>query len=55
MQALLLTVKLMRKLQRLSPDGRVKPQANGGRKIRLLRNKDEQIVYARLEREWLLA
>ena len=42
----------MENFQRLSPNGRVKPQADGGRKIRLLRNKDEQIVYARLEKEW---
>ena len=45
-----LTFKMV-KVQRLSPCGRVKSQANGERKIRLLRNKDEQIVYARLERE----
>ena len=49
-----LNVKSMGKLQRLSPSGRVKPQANGGRKIRPLRNKGEQIVYARFERKWLL-
>ena len=47
-------IKPMENSQRLSPEGRVKPQANGGRKIRLLINKDEQLVYARLEREWLL-
>lgn len=48
-----LNVKTMGKLQRLSPNGRVKPQANGGRKIRLLRNnKDEQIVYTRWETKW---
>jgi len=45
----------MRKLQRLSPYGRVKPEAIAGRKIRLLRNKDEQIVYARWETKWSLA
>jgi len=44
----------MGNFQRLSPNGRVKPQAIGGRKIRLLKNKDEQIVYTRLEREWQL-
>ena len=32
-------------VQRLSPSGRVKPQANGGRKITLLYLEDVQIVY----------
>jgi len=50
-----LSLNDMGNLQRLSPNGRVKPQAIGGRKIRLLRNKDEQIVHARSERKWQLA
>jgi len=44
----------MGNFQRLSPYGRVKPEAIAGRKIRLLRNKDEQIVYARWETKWSL-
>ena len=44
----------MKNVQRLSPCGRVKSQVNGERKIRLLRNKDEQIVCSRSERKWLL-
>lgn len=46
-----LNVKSMRNVQRLSPCGRVKSQANGERKIRPLMFKGEQIVYARPEKE----
>lgn len=36
-------------LQRLSPGGGVKPQANGGRKMLLRINTDEDIVCASCE------
>lgn len=36
----------MRDVQRLSPSGRVKSQANGGRKILPHINMGEEIVYA---------
>ena len=36
-------------VQRLSPYGRVKPQAYGGRKIQPLRNKGDQIIYSHVK------
>lgn len=45
----------MKNVQRSSHCVRVKSQANGERKIRLLiENKDEQMIYSRSERKWLL-
>lgn len=43
----------MKNVQRSCPCGTVESQANGERKIRLLINKDEQMIYSRSERKWL--
>ena len=40
----------MKYVQRLSPGGRVKPEADAGRKIRILRKVERHIVSTSIER-----